>query len=85
MTAAQKLLARRLKLFGVNEQDAIAIANTGRISHRFGPRRYDIEHCNVSRRDTGLQQAEHAARVWHNWNRCYHVNTTHLAMNARAA
>lgn len=81
--SAKTLLARRLTLFGVPSEQAARIAGEGRIAHRFGLKKRDVEHVRVPASLSGLALAEHCARVFHNWARCYHVDTTRLAMAAR--
>lgn len=86
LTPAGKLFVRRLTLFGVPADVALAIAAEGRIEHRTGKRKWEVEHVGIRHLGLrGLALAEHVARVVANWARCYTVDTTRLAMRAREA
>lgn len=82
-SATDKLLINRLVKFGIPAADAVKIASFKRVAHQWGKRRGEVEYLyfgtfNFNRTMTGLQIAEHVARCFHNWDRCYLVDTSRL-------
>ncbi|GAB4071713.1 hypothetical protein KHC28_00240 [Ancylobacter sonchi] len=87
-TAAKDvLLGRRLRAFGVPAGVSERIVLTRRVEHRWGKRRGETEHMrlDIHGDKPTLELAELAARYATNWHRGYKVDTTRLAMQARAA
>ena len=88
MTKGFKALIRnKLVAFGIPVAEAEWIVTEQRIRHQWGPRKRDVEYLSLGRfRDHvfGLECAEHIARIFHNFNRSYVVDTTQLAMQALA-
>ena len=91
--AEQTLLRNRLVRFGVAAERAEQIVSEGRVRHQHGPRKGDAvfldlrlfrNPVHLSAWLSGLALAEHIARVCANWDRCYTVDTTRLAMAARS-
>lgn len=81
-----KLIRNKLVALNVPAADAEQIVGEGRLTHRTGPRKSDRKFLSIEifrRSMFGLELAEHIARVFHNWRRCYVVDTTRLAMAAR--
>jgi hypothetical protein len=85
-----KLIRNKLIALNVPAADADRMLHQERITHRWGPKKRDVEHLpfrvflssSIGPR-WGLETAERIACVFHNRERSYHVDTTRLAMSAR--
>lgn len=96
MTRAEETLLRnRLVRFGVSREEVDRLMSERRFRHQWGPGKRDVTYLSLepllrsdgfahTHHGSWLRIAEHIARVVHNWRRCYTVDTTRLAMAARA-
>jgi hypothetical protein len=87
MNTFAKLIRAKLVAFGIPSDAATKIVTERQIVHQWGPKKNNVEYLAFStfraNRMSPLELAEHVARVFHNWQRSYHVNTTTLATVAR--
>jgi hypothetical protein len=83
LSAYGKLIRNKLVAMGVPAVDADKIILEQRIRHQWGPKKHDVEFLSLALfRDTlrFLELAEHIARVFHNWNHCYLVDTSRVGL-----
>ncbi len=87
LTAYGKLIRNKLVAMNVPPPAAERMILEQRIAHQWGTKKRDVEYLTFSRFGAknmfGLELAEHIARVYHNWEHCYQVDTSRLAMAAR--
>lgn len=81
LSAYGTLIQNKLIAFGVPAADASRILADGRMSTP-GERGNELNLRFIATKVRFLDLAEHIARVFHDWNRCYRVDTTRLAMAA---